>query len=88
MGQYSTNQAAKKLGLSIMSLHRYMKAKKIPVPKLQQVGGVKVRFWGDDDIENVRKLLPKIANGRKTRYQKLREAEARRKAKKKQSKRK
>ena len=25
------------------------------------------------DIEHVRKLLPKIANGRKTRYSKLRE---------------
>jgi len=26
--------------------------------------------WTDDEIENVRQLLPKIANGRKTRYKK------------------
>jgi hypothetical protein len=29
--------------------------------------------WTDKDIETVRQLLPKIANGRKTRYSKLRE---------------
>ena len=32
-----------------------------------------VHAWTEEEIENVRKLLPKIANGRKTRYQKLRE---------------
>jgi len=35
--------------------------------------GMRVRLWTDEDIENVRKILPKIANGRKTRYQKLRD---------------
>jgi len=73
MSGYSTNQAAKKLGLSIMTIHRYMKAKKIPVPKMQELAGVRVRVWTEKDIEKVRKLLPKIANGRKTRWQKLRE---------------
>jgi len=33
-------------------------------------GATKTHIWTDDDIERVRKLLPKIANGRKTRYQK------------------
>jgi hypothetical protein len=66
--RYSTNQAAKKLGLSIMSIHRYIVAKKIPVPPMQLVGNVRVRLWSDKDIERVRKLLPKIANGRKLRY--------------------
>jgi len=36
-------------------------------------GGLKVHAWTEEEIEQVRKLLPKIANGRKTRYQKLRE---------------
>lgn len=67
---YSTAQAAKKLRLSLMSIHRYMKAGKIPVPPMQRVGNVKVRLWTDKDIERVRALLPKIANGRKIRYQK------------------
>ena len=70
MSNYSTVQAAKKLGLSTMTLHRYIRAKKIPVPKVQELGGVRVRVWTDKDVETVRTLLPKLANGRKTRYQK------------------
>ena len=70
--RYSTNQAAKKLGLSIMSIHRYIIAKKIPVPPMQLVGNVRVRLWSEADIERVRKLLPKIENGRHTRYKKKR----------------
>lgn len=32
-----------------------------------------IHFWTEEEIEHVRELLPKIANGRKTRYSKLRE---------------
>lgn len=53
-----------------MTLMRYIKSKKIPAPDSVQVGGGRVRAWSEADIERVRKLLPKIANGRKTRYQK------------------
>jgi predicted DNA-binding transcriptional regulator AlpA len=73
MDKYSTRSAAKELGISLMSLMRYIKAKKIPAPTAVKVGGGIVRAWTKDEIEEVRKLLPKIANGRKTRYQKLRE---------------
>jgi len=38
------------------------------------LGGGKFRVWTDEDIERVRKTLPKIANGRKTRYQKKQSA--------------
>jgi len=79
--QHSTAQAAKKIGLSLMSIHRYMVAKKIPVPPMQRVGNVRVRLWTDKDIERVRALLPKIANGRKTRYQKKRKPQPKRKRK-------
>jgi predicted DNA-binding transcriptional regulator AlpA len=71
MAHYSTPQAAKKLGLSLITLNRYIAAKKIPVPSVTVVGPVRVRLWSDKDIERVRALLPKIANGRKTRYSKL-----------------
>jgi hypothetical protein len=30
-------------------------------------------MWTEEEIEHVRKLLPKIVNGRQTRYPKLRE---------------
>jgi len=69
---YSTQQTAKKLGIDVRSLNRYIAAKKIRPPALSRVGGVKVRLWSDRDIQRVRQLLPKIANGRKTRYQKQR----------------
>jgi hypothetical protein len=67
---YSTQQTAKKLGIDVRSLNRYIAAKKIHAPALSRVGGVKVRLWSDRDIHRVHQLLPKIANGRKTRYQK------------------
>ena len=69
---YSTQQAAKKLGIDARSLNRYIAAKKVPAPPLTRIGGIKVRLWADQDIAQIRRLLPKIANGRKTRYQKQR----------------
>lgn len=69
MAQFTTRQTANKLGISLISLSRYISAKKVPAPKVQKFGG-KFRAWTEKDIDRVRKLLPKIANGRKTRYQK------------------
>lgn len=37
-----------------------------------------VHLWSEEEIEQIRKLLPKIANGRKTRWQ--REKEKKKKA--------
>jgi predicted DNA-binding transcriptional regulator AlpA len=72
MKRYTTPEAAKELGLSLYSLHRYTKAGKIPTPVTLKPRTLKVLPWTDEDIERVRKILPKIANGRKTRYQKER----------------
>lgn len=66
----STRDAAKKLRLSFTSLNRYIAAKKIPLPPLVRVGGVQVRLWSEKDIARVRAILPKLKNGRKTRYKK------------------
>lgn len=68
MNGLSSRDAAKRLGISFTSLNRYIAARKIPLPPLVRVGGVKVRLWNDSDIAKVRALLPKISNGRKTRY--------------------
>ena len=73
MKEYSTREAAKKLGLSLLTIQRYIAAGKISVPPVRRLGGGKFRVWTDEDVEHVRQLLPKIANGRKTRYSKLRE---------------
>jgi len=70
MKTYSTNQAAQKLGITSMTLSRYIKAGKVPKPRTATSGGMTIHFWTEAQIEHLRQLLPKIANGRKTRYQK------------------
>ena len=67
----TTRQAAKKLGIGAKTLSNYIAVKKIPAPKVIKLGKFVVHAWTEEEIEHVRKLLPKIANGRKTRYQKL-----------------
>ena len=74
MKTYSTREAAKKLGITHAALSRYISSGKVPAPKTVEYGRFQVHAWTPEEIEKVRELLPKIANGRKTRYQKLREA--------------
>ncbi len=69
---FSTTQVARKFGIAPKTLSRYIAAGKVPAPKVVQVGGLRAHAWTEAEIENLSKLLPKIANGRKTRYQKLR----------------
>jgi len=71
MTLYSSRQAAKKLGIDVGTLSRYISSGKISPPKTTAAGGMTVHLWTEEEIEHVRQLLPKIANGRKTRYQKL-----------------
>jgi hypothetical protein len=73
MKLYSTTQAAKHLGIDPKSLSRYIAAKKVPAPKMLESGKITHHVWTEEEVENLRQLLPKIANGRKTRYSKLRE---------------
>lgn len=70
MKKFSSNEAASKLGLSPSGLSKYIQMKKIPLPEIVGTGRFKVYLWTEADIERVREILPKIANGRKTRYQK------------------
>jgi predicted DNA-binding transcriptional regulator AlpA len=70
MTTFSTRDAAKKLGIDMSTLSRYISLKKVPEPKSVTSGGMTVHLWTEAEIEHVRKLLAKIANGRKTRYRK------------------
>jgi predicted DNA-binding transcriptional regulator AlpA len=89
MTEYSSAEAAKKLGISSSGLNKHIKLKKIPAPRVVQVGRLRVQAWNDEEIERVRQLLPKIANGRKTRHKKKQPAgSAQRLAKPKQRTRK
>ena len=70
MTQHSTRQAAKKLGIDLRTLNRYIAARKIPLPLVTRVGEIRVRLWTEADIEKVREILPRIQNGRKNRHKK------------------
>ena len=72
MRNYSTRDAAKKLGIAAKTLSHYIAVGKVPAPRMAITGGLTLHLWTEEEIERVRELLPKIANGRKTRYQKLR----------------
>ncbi len=67
---YSTVQAAKKLGISMTTMHRYMLEKIIPFPKMKVLAGVRVRVWTEADLDKARAAMPKLKNGRKTRHKK------------------
>jgi hypothetical protein len=62
-----------RLGISHETLAHYVEVGKVPSPEVITLGKGQraVHAWTEAEVEHVRKLLPKIANGRKTRYQKL-----------------
>ena len=70
MTKFSTREAAKKLGISHNALAVYARTGKVPAPEAMKHGERIVHIWTEAEIEHVRQLLPKIANGRKTRYKK------------------
>jgi len=83
MIEFSTTQAAKKLGITQATLSRYVSAGKVPAPKIVRIGRFQVHSWTEQEVEELRKLLPKIANGRKTRYQKRQSVKTTKKKKRK-----
>ena len=67
---FSTRDVAKRLGIHFTTLAHYVANGKVPAPSVTQIGNRTVHAWTEDEVDRVRKLLPKIKNGRKTRYQK------------------
>jgi hypothetical protein len=63
--ELSTREAAKKLGVTLLTLQRHVTAKTVDAPALRKVGGVTVRLWTARDIEKARKVLAGIKPGRK-----------------------
>jgi hypothetical protein len=59
-GKLSTREAAKKLGVTTLTLQRHVTAKTVDAPPLEKVGGVSVRLWAARDIEKARKILADI----------------------------
>jgi hypothetical protein len=76
MNRYSTRQAAKMLGIAHTTLAHYIEIGKVPAPESVIPGIRPTHVWTKEEIGNLRQLLPKIANGRKTRYQKKKNEKA------------
>ena len=69
----NTQQAAKASGLSQMTLHRWVVAKKLKAPKLQIRNGRAVRLWSKADLARLSRLKQEIyckGRGRKKGYKK------------------
>ena len=63
--KYSTREAAKKLGRTLVTVQRHIAAGTIEAPPVVEVGTVKLRLWTARDIEKVRKVLAGVKPGRK-----------------------
>ena len=67
----NTQQAARAVGISMMTLHRWIVAERIKAPKLRIRNGRAVRLWGQAELARLRKLKQKIyckGRGRKKGY--------------------
>ncbi len=51
----TTVQVAKKLGISLRSLMRWIAEGKIKAPRLRRVWNISVRIWSEDDIRRLQK---------------------------------
>jgi hypothetical protein len=63
--QYSTREAAKKIGRNLPSIQRLIKAGTIEAPPVVEIATQRVRLWSDRDIEKARKVLAGVKPGRK-----------------------
>ena len=55
MATYSTSQITQLVGISRMTLLRWLRAGKIREPRRISDGGIEARLWSDRDVERVRK---------------------------------
>jgi len=57
MKRHTTNEAAARLGVHRVTLQRWIAAKKIPAPEVQNIGGGVFRLWSEQDIERAEKAI-------------------------------
>lgn len=55
MKKFSTKEIAKKVGISRVTLQRWLLSGKLSEPERMKVAGVDVRIWAESDLERVRR---------------------------------
>jgi len=55
--RFSTREAAKKLGIALVTLQGHVSRETVPTPPVVTIGGGKIRLWSERDIERARKAL-------------------------------
>jgi excisionase family DNA binding protein len=51
----TTQQVARELGISKMTLLRWLAAGKLPEPRRENIGGQELRLWSDRDVARARR---------------------------------
>ena len=72
-GRYTTEEAAKKVGIHQVTLQRWIKAGKVNAPEPTLIGAVGYRLWALDEIEVVKAVKRAIyhkGGGRKKKRSK------------------
>jgi excisionase family DNA binding protein len=70
MRRYTTQEAAKAVGVSYLTLLRWLYAKKLDEPERMMYGGQNLRLWTKADIERARKYNVEGLRSRRSRARK------------------
>lgn len=65
--RYTTKQVAKAIGVSYLTLLRWLYAKKLAEPERMVLGGTNLRLWTKADIQRARKYKREGAASRRNR---------------------
>lgn len=57
---YTNAQAAEAVGISRQTLHSWIKARKVKVPRMRIRAGHAMRLWNEEDLARLRKVKSKI----------------------------
>ena len=54
MKAYSISEAARILGVDRRTLQRWVRERRIPVPTTQVIAGIRLRFWTENDLAELK----------------------------------
>jgi excisionase family DNA binding protein len=55
-GKFTTSEVAKKIGIHLVTLQRWIKAGKVRAPAPTLIGAVGYRLWSADDVQKVKAI--------------------------------